>query len=526
MKRSSRINSQYKKELLSCRNILWCLVFCGFAVNYMLRINLNLTIVAMVMTRSKPTTTLQYEVLQNVTNSTIHLNHLTESTTNKLTVNFQLDEGNDRIYWSEYEQGLVLGAYYWLHWLFQIPGGLLARKYGTKFVFGWANFLTAIIGFFIPVAARYHIHFLIALRSLQGLIAGSAWPSMHDMTAKWIPQFERSRFVSAYLGSSIGAAFTYPLCAIISDSIGWAYAFYITSGIGVIWYCFWVILVYDTPQEHPRISDGEKNYILENLSNSINEETTQVPWKAILTSRPVWATIAAHWGSAWGFLTLMTQSPTYFRFIHGWQLNATGFLSGIPHLLRMIFSYGFSLMCDWLLQTNKVKLKNVRKLATFVCCAVQGVFILALGYSGGQPIIAAVLMLMGIAFNGAISASTLANFVDLSPNYASVLLGLGGLIAINGSYISPLIVGILTNNNQTVSSWKIVYIIAAINSIGGFVVYQIFGSSREQPWNSYEKRVEVENQELQVLNISSSNSNDTNNIREKQIPIMKTDRTE
>lgn len=32
----------------SCRNILWCLVFCGFAVNYMHRANLNLAIVAMV----------------------------------------------------------------------------------------------------------------------------------------------------------------------------------------------------------------------------------------------------------------------------------------------------------------------------------------------------------------------------------------------------------------------------------------------------------------------------------------------
>lgn len=26
------------------------------------------------------------------------------------------------------------------------------------------------------------------------------WPAMHDMTAKWIPPMERSRFVSSYLG--------------------------------------------------------------------------------------------------------------------------------------------------------------------------------------------------------------------------------------------------------------------------------------------------------------------------------------
>lgn len=30
---------------------------------------------------------------------------------------------------------------------------------------------------------------------------GVMWPAMHDMTAKWIPQNERSKFVSAYMGS-------------------------------------------------------------------------------------------------------------------------------------------------------------------------------------------------------------------------------------------------------------------------------------------------------------------------------------
>lgn len=88
------------------------------------------------------------------------------------------------------------------------------------------------------------------------------------MTAKWIPSTERSRFVSAYLGkaghkirliifffffniltqiirksfiyffptgSSVGAAITYPLCATVSNALGWEAAFYVTSVLGVIW---------------------------------------------------------------------------------------------------------------------------------------------------------------------------------------------------------------------------------------------------------------------------------------------------
>ena len=46
-----------------------------------------------------------------------------------------------------------------------------------------------------------------------------------------------------------------------------------------------------------------------------------VPWKSILTSLPVWATVAAHFAENWGFYTLLTQLPT--------------FLSGINHVLTL-----------------------------------------------------------------------------------------------------------------------------------------------------------------------------------------------
>lgn len=92
-------------------------------------------------------------------------------------------------------------------------------------------------------------------------------------------------------------------------------------------FCFWHFLVYDSPQQHPRISDDEKNYILDNITGPVDdEEETQIPWRSIILSGPIWITIAAHWGAAWGFLTLMTQAPTYFNFIHGWNINAVNFV--------------------------------------------------------------------------------------------------------------------------------------------------------------------------------------------------------
>lgn len=129
-------------------------------------------------------------------------------------------------------------------------------------------------------------------------------------------------------------------------------------------------------------------------------------------------------------------------------------LAGAPHLFRMIFSYFFSMMSDWLLRTRRMSLTNVRKLATFVCTGVQGILIVALGFSGCHPLLAVVFMMTGTAVNGAISASTLAIFVDLSPNYASVLLGFAGMIIIWAGFISPAIVGVLTNNNVSRSNLR------------------------------------------------------------------------
>lgn len=41
----------YFVVIVQARSVLWYLVFIGFAVNYMIRINLNITIVEMVMTK-------------------------------------------------------------------------------------------------------------------------------------------------------------------------------------------------------------------------------------------------------------------------------------------------------------------------------------------------------------------------------------------------------------------------------------------------------------------------------------------
>jgi hypothetical protein len=122
-------------------------------------------------------------------------------------------------------------------------------------------------------------------------------------------------------------------------------------------------------------------------------------------------------------------------------------LSGSPHIARMAFSYLFSMLSDWLLRTRRLSLTGVRKLANLVCAGGQCLLTVGLSFSGCEPAFAAFFVIAGTAINGAVSSGTLPTFVDLSPNYASVLFGICNLVTAPAGFLSPLVVGILTNNN-------------------------------------------------------------------------------
>ncbi|KAM7358545.1 sialin-like [Cochliomyia hominivorax] len=468
---------------VKCRTILWHLVFWGFIINYMFCINLNITIVDMIVKKSVPDVQKMDYTISNVTKRSVELN-------NSITNRTEPNSHNKKFDWNEYQQGLILGSFFWLYWLTQIPGGILAKKYGTKLIFGLSNVICSWLCFFIPMASYYNYKILITLRIVQGAIAGFTWPAMHVLTAKWIPPDERSKFVTAYFGSSIGVAFSYPLFAYIMHYMTWERVYDICGIVGTIWWLGWLFLVYDSPVQHPRITISELRYIEKSLGSTVqqhNNKSVKIPWKEIFTSRPVWMNVMGQWAGVWGLFTLMTQSPTYFKVVHNWDIRSTGILSGIPHILRMIFAYTFSLYADYLLRSNKMERTALRKFATSICAIGMGLVVLVLAYLGRDPIWAVVLISLATMLQGAGSSGPLSSMIDIAPNYAGIVCGICGTIGNIPGFISAYLVGILTMDNQTFEAWTYVFLICAAMLIGCGVLYVIFADSRVQKWNNYNR---------------------------------------
>lgn len=86
--------------------------------------------------------------------------------------------------------------------------------------------------------------------------------------------------------------------------------------------------------------------------------------------------------------------------------------------------------------------------------------------------------------HGAVSSGALASVVDISPNFAGVSLGINSSFSVLTGFISPRIVGYLTNGRQnSVEPWKYVFEICAAMQITCGIIYLLFSDSSLQEWN-------------------------------------------
>ncbi|EEB09921.1 sialin, putative [Pediculus humanus corporis] len=362
---------------------------------------------------------------------------------------------------------------------------------------GISVFIAGFVNLLLPIACKYHYLLASMIRAVQGLALGVTWPVMHWLSARWIPQTERSKFMTSYHGAAIGTAITYPLSGIIITHYGWEFVFYFIGIITLIWCVAWCLLVYDSPNEHPRLTDKESKYLKEKIGNVVTldkRKVTKTPWREILTSKPFWAVLMASHALMWGTITLSMQTPTYFYEVHQLDIKSTGFVSGIPEVSKFLFALVFSTAIDKSIAKKKLKMTTARKLAVVVSEFFPANLLVILGFLGSSNKILATILLSGISLLGGASTSgSLANVVDLSPNHAGILLGIIKTLTIIPGVVSPLFVNYLRGDHMLdggdkSEQWKNVFLLLAIIFIFCSSLYVIMGSGEVQYWNDLDKK--------------------------------------
>ena len=93
----------------------------------------------------------------------------------------------------------------------------------------------------------------------------------------------------------------------------------------MVWCLLWTLLIYENPDDHPRISEDEKIYINSNTRTTTTMiSLPRAPIMKILTSVPVLATIFTALGQNYGFYTILKMTPTYLNNIQHVSIRNVG----------------------------------------------------------------------------------------------------------------------------------------------------------------------------------------------------------
>nr|XP_042907968.1 putative inorganic phosphate cotransporter [Parasteatoda tepidariorum] len=227
-----------------------------------LKVNLNIALVMMV---KKPVG--EFKVT-NVTEKGTTCKELLASVSNRTVKELHGGEFN----WSRPLQGNLLGAFQIGSVFTPIPFTILGSKlHASKWILAFGGLLSGVMSLLAPVCARWHVGALIASKAIEGLGAGITYPNIHCLVTNWIPNIERSR-VNAFIynGIAFATVATYTLSGPLMKSGflgGWPAVFYISGLSVVVWFIVWIFLVYESPNEHPHITQEELDYITEKVEH-------------------------------------------------------------------------------------------------------------------------------------------------------------------------------------------------------------------------------------------------------------------
>ncbi|XP_042909757.2 putative inorganic phosphate cotransporter [Parasteatoda tepidariorum] len=215
------INQKWERFYFPKRYIVAILGFLGIFNIFTMRVSMSMSIVAMVNHTYESTINSSYSETEECQNLEHRNTALSED---------NLYKGN-KYNWDSTIQATILGSYYYGYILTQLPAGVLAEKFGAKWLFGGGLFVTAVFSLLTPVFTAWGPVVLSTLRALQGLADGVTIPSINLIISTWSPKNERSRLSTIiFTGGQIGMVTAMPIAALLCSTDllgGWPSVFYV-----------------------------------------------------------------------------------------------------------------------------------------------------------------------------------------------------------------------------------------------------------------------------------------------------------
>lgn len=352
---------------------------------------------------------------------------------------------------STVQLGLVFSAFGWAYAALQIPGGLIADRFGPRILYAFclitwsiATLAQAIVSGFLS---------LFSLRLATGTFEAPSYPINNRVVTSWFPDHERASAIAMYVsGQFIGLAFLTPVLVTVQYYAGWKGLFVVTGLVGIVWGIVWYAF-YRDPLDHASVNEAELKYI-EDGGGLIRGKEKQVgattiwSWsnlEQVFSRRTLWGVYIGQFSVnaiLWFFLTWF---PTYLVKYRGLDFVKSGYLASIPFLAACAGLLLSGFVSDRLVQRGR-SVGMARKTPIIIGLLIS-ISIVGVNYTSDTAL---VIFFLSLAFFGAGMALISWVFVSiLSPKH---LIGLtGGVFNLMGnlaSIVVPIAIGYLAKGGN------------------------------------------------------------------------------
>lgn len=273
--------------------------------------------------------------------------------------------------------GMAFSAFAAGYALFQIPGGILGDRIGSRrtitivaIAWGVLTLLTGLVPGSLTTAGI--VASLIVLRFLVGATHAPIFPVTGAGTvANWFPigGWGLPNGLSS-TGLTLGAAATGPLLVWLMEIVGWRGAFFITAPSALLLAAVWWWYVRDYPKNHPDVSAAELALI---DAGRLPPEADQVAgaWKLALKNRDILLLTVSYFCMNYVFYLFFNWFFIYLVNVREFSARDAGFLSAGQWILGAIGATAGGFICDWLIRRRGLRW-GPRWLAvpSLVLCAV------------------------------------------------------------------------------------------------------------------------------------------------------------
>jgi ACS family hexuronate transporter-like MFS transporter len=377
--------------------------------------------------------------------------------------------------WSESDYAWIVFAFQTAYALGMLLVGRVIDKIGTKQGFSWSIIIWSIgavmHAWAVPIGAvtigvvsavfgweagawtlgASVIGFMIA-RFVLGIGEAGNFPASIKTVAEWFPKKERAFATGVFnSGTNIGALVTPLVVPWIAYTYGWYEAFIITGIIGFIWLIFWFIY-YRTPEEHPKLSKEEYEYI----QSDQEEPQPKIPWRKLFPHRQTWAFAIGKFLTDPIWWVYLFWLPDFLNKQHGLDLKTFGIPIAVIYIIADIGSIGGGWISGFFIKRGWTINKG-RKTAMLICALA--VIPIVIASTTSSLWLSVVLIGIAAAAHQGWSANLFTTASDMFPKQAvGSVVGIGGMAgAIGGMFIAKLVGWIL----DATGSYVPIFIIAA-----------------------------------------------------------------